>query len=144
MEIQIGPWRCDVDVPATAAAYRRTRGGAPADCRCEACAFFARRADDAFPPAFRAWLREAGADAARAAEVHESGRGSGGTVVYAGWFHVAGMVAEGPPAEAEQWHPREPWFSLRVDARRDRAFPEFGARPLVRIEFVTELGPEAA
>ncbi len=144
MEVRIGPWRCEVDVEATSAAYRSTRRGSPADCLCDGCASFARRVEEAYPPAFRGWLEEAGADALRAAEIHECASGPGGAVFYSGWFHLAGTVVEGPAGEDGGWHEVEPWFSVRVDTRRDLAFPELGVRPLVRVEFLTELGPEAA
>ena len=143
MMLSIDQWQVNADVEATRDVYDRTSRGAPANCSCAYCRNFAALGDAAFPPSFRELAGKLGIDYHKAAEIFEWSDFRDGQTGYGGWFHFVGTIQEGPVEEwsgaISQWPLYEVTYDFKIviGLGRQMVFPEFGDRPLVKVDFFT-------
>jgi hypothetical protein len=126
-------WVAKVDVDATRRAYATGSQGASVECGCDECANFiaAREAGYVYPDEVAKLLQDMGVDLSRESEVYVDGSAGRGTVVYGGWFNVAGELVR-EAAEAVEVEPGFELYALPEGAMVDDAFGEV---PVFRIEF---------
>lgn len=138
MRFEYRGWVADVDVDATRKAYAQGGQGASAECGCDECANFiaARDAGYIYPVEVATLLSEMGVDLTRESEVYVDGRADRGSIVYSGWFNIAGELLGGDDEPVEI----EPGFELCMLPEGAVVEDAFGEIPVFRVEF-TVLAP---
>jgi hypothetical protein len=126
-------WAAEVDVDATRHAYAVGSPGASVECGCDECANFitAREAGYVYPDKVAKLLQDMGVDLSRESDVFVDGSAGRGTVVYGGWFNVAGELVHEAPGPVEV----EPGFELYALPEGAVVDDAFGEAPVFRIEF---------
>ena len=133
MRFKYRGWVADVDVEATRRAYAEGHRGASVECGCDECANYiaARDAGYIFPDEVAKLLSDMGVDLSRESEVVAGGKVGRDSVVYSGWFNLAGQLVSdsGGPTEVE------PGFDLYPMEEGALVDDSFGEVPVFRIEF---------
>ncbi len=133
MRFKYRGWVADVEVEVTRRAYAQGHQGAAVECGCEECANYiaARDAGYIFPDEVAKLLSDMGVDLSRESEVVVVGRVGRDSIVYSGWFNVAGALVSdsGGPTEVE------PGFDLYPMEEGALVDDAFGEVPVFRIEF---------
>jgi hypothetical protein len=126
-------WVADVDVEATRKAYAEGHAGASVECGCDECANFiaARDAGYIFPREVAKLLTDMGADLSRESEVVVEGKVGRDSILYAGWFNVAGQLLSDSGGSTEV----EPGFNLYPMPEGALVDDSFGEVPVFRVEF---------
>lgn len=133
MRFEFRGWVAEVDVDATRRAYAAGSPGASVECGCDECANFiaAREAGYVYPVEVAKLLQGMGVDLTRETDVFVDGSAGRGTVVYGGWFNVAGELVREAPGPVEV----EPGFELQALPEGAVVDDAFGEAPVFRIEF---------
>jgi hypothetical protein len=126
-------WTAEVDVETTRRAYAQGSPGASVECGCDECANFiaARDAGYVYPVEVAKLLSDMGVDLTRESEVFMAGPADRGSVVYGGWFNVAGELLSEGGGSTEV----EPGFDLYPLPEGAVVDDAFGEVPVFRIEF---------
>ena len=130
--LAIGRWRLEHDPVATRAVYEASSRGAH-DCSCAYCRNFIAVRDHVYPPSFLELLSQLGIDPHKEAEICDYAAESGGRLT-GGWYHFIGRVLEDPGDQYAFDHDGRQW-SMFFSSERGLAFPEFGDRPLVQLDW---------
>lgn len=133
MRFEFRGWVAEVDVDATRRAYAAGSPGASVECGCAECANFiaAREAGYVYPVEVAGLLQAMGVDLSRESEVYVDGSAGRGTVVYGGWFNVAGELVHDALEPVEV----EPGFELYALPEGAMVDDAFGEAPVFRVEF---------
>jgi len=134
MRFKFHGWIAEVDVEATKRAYASGGPGASAECGCSECANFAaaREAGYIYPAKVARLLEDMGVDLTRESEVFVESPAHRGSLVYGGWFNIAGELLEGPDEAVEI----EQGFELLACPEGAVVDDAFGEVPVFRIEFL--------
>jgi hypothetical protein len=93
--VDVGRWKLDCDVVATALCYSALPNY---HCSCGDCRNFMAALDAAFPRDFRLMASQLGVDPSKPAEVWHYNRETSGLHYYGGMFHLVGRIVSGMDA----------------------------------------------
>jgi hypothetical protein len=136
MEARIGDQLIRYDRESTVAIYRNIENGDAEVCGCVYCQNFAAQRNSAYPASFRTVLDQLGIDPVKEGEVYASGPTVEGKFAYGGWLYFVGEMVEAgekniDASEAQRF---EFYFTAHCPAS-----PVFPGRPLLAVEFMTNL-----
>ena len=134
-EIRIRDWVFECDTDATREAYSQISLGDPETCQCTYCRNFIAARHLVYPEAAVAIYGQLGVAIDREAEVYEAGPREVGVVHYGGWHHFIGSVRKDPGTMLQVTTN----FSICFAEGRACAEPVFDGKPLVQVEFFTQV-----
>ena len=147
MILTFGRYSLDIDAERTR-EYYRTAERVTESCSCDGCRNFERAADGLAGPV-REFFDLLGADPKKVRECYVNGAAEDGTLLYGGFCHLCGTLAEGESAwksisdRESVWCGREAYpvtDSFLVAFQENVDLPEDGfPQPMVQMEFSAAL-----